>query len=124
MGLQEAGDCAKQAAGLLPSSVAMALPRKPTARLRPPRSGEWILRNRPVAVVVETACHAAHGAWPGNVFSCADQVLGSDGGFFQRMFCQVGAGRFGWQGAEARLWGGARSLLAPWSTRARSQEAR
>lgn len=49
-----------------------------------------MLRQKPAAVVVETACHPGHGSRPGNLFSCADQiVLGSDGGFFQRVFCQV-----------------------------------
>lgn len=58
---------------------------------RQPHIGDWILQNRPAAVVVETACHPSHGAWPGNLFTCADQtVMGSDG-FFQRVFCQVAA---------------------------------
>jgi hypothetical protein len=75
-------------------------------RPRPaPAAGEWVLRNRPAAVVVETACHPGHGAWPGNLFSCADQVvLGAGGGFFQRVFCQVGpAGAFDCAAAAVSL---------------------
>ncbi|GBF99338.1 hypothetical protein Rsub_11750 [Raphidocelis subcapitata] len=53
---------------------------------RQPHIGEWVLARRPCAVVVETACHPAHGAAPGNLFSCEEQaVVGSDGGFFQRV---------------------------------------
>ncbi|KAI8465493.1 MAG: hypothetical protein J3K34DRAFT_525292 [Monoraphidium minutum] len=71
-----------------------------------PHIGEWILRSRPAAVVVETACHPGHGAWPGNVFTCDDQeVLGTGGSFFQRMFCQVAAAMKE-QGAAAAAPGG------------------
>ena len=68
-----------------------AAPRadRPTPAPRPPIPGEWILRHRPATVVVETACNPAHGAWPGNVFTCGDQSVGYGASFFERVFCQV-----------------------------------
>ena len=54
-----------------------------------PYIGEFILRQRPTAVVVETAVTPEHGARTGNEFHCTD---GSGGGFFPRMFfCHVAA---------------------------------
>jgi len=54
-------------------------------------AGEWILEHRPRAVIVETACNPTHGSVPGSIVSCADPVA-EGSAFFQRMFCQVGAG--------------------------------
>jgi hypothetical protein len=39
--------------------------------------GEWVLQNRPAAVVVETACIPEHGAAAGNAVTCRDQVQGA-----------------------------------------------
>ena len=39
--------------------------------------GEWVLQNRPAAVVVETACIPEHGAAAGNAVTCGDQVQGA-----------------------------------------------
>ena len=61
---------------------------------RPPQPyiGDFILRQQPSAVVVETAVTPEHGAKTGNEFRCADGVLrGGGGGFFPRMFCHVAA---------------------------------
>eukprot|EP00879_Flechtneria_rotunda_P029824 GHRR01032277.1.p1 GENE.GHRR01032277.1~~GHRR01032277.1.p1 ORF type:complete len:168 (+),score=18.87 GHRR01032277.1:224-727(+) len=41
-----------------------------------PHIGEWILDNRPGAVVVETACTPDHGLEPGTAVTCRDQVAG------------------------------------------------
>lgn len=41
-----------------------------------PPAGEWVLQNRPAAVVVETACTPEHGAEPGRGVTCRDQVQG------------------------------------------------
>jgi hypothetical protein len=74
---------------------------------RQPHIGEWVLQTKPAAVVVETACHPEHGAWPGNLFSCSDQqILGSGGSFFQRVFCQVAAA-MAEEGDASRAPGGA-----------------
>lgn len=40
----------------------------------PAPTGEWIIRQRPQAVVVETAMGPEHGAVSGNVIRCGDQV--------------------------------------------------
>ncbi|KAF6258087.1 hypothetical protein COO60DRAFT_1460861 [Scenedesmus sp. NREL 46B-D3] len=42
-----------------------------------PHIGEWILANRPAAVVVETACTPEHGSQPGRAVTCRDQVQGA-----------------------------------------------
>ncbi|GIL90740.1 hypothetical protein Vretimale_19829 [Volvox reticuliferus] len=55
-----------------------------------PHIGEWIIRNRPQAVVVETAMGPEHGSMAGNVIRCGDQVVDPTAGFFLRMFCQIG----------------------------------
>jgi hypothetical protein len=52
-----------------------------------PYIGDFILRQRPSSVVVETALMCAHGAKTGNVFCCEEAGAGS--GFFPRMFCQL-----------------------------------
>jgi len=54
-----------------------------------PHIAEYILRERPHAVVVETALTPEHGARPGNTVSCRDRVVEGPGAFFLRMFCQV-----------------------------------
>ncbi|MEW5300245.1 MAG: hypothetical protein WDW36_003187 [Sanguina aurantia] len=51
--------------------------------------GEFILRNRPQAVVVETAIVPEHGAMPGNIITCNDTITDPAAAFFMRMFCQV-----------------------------------
>ncbi|GLI71608.1 hypothetical protein VaNZ11_016873 [Volvox africanus] len=55
-----------------------------------PHIGEWIIRQRPQAVVVETAMGPEHGAMAGNVIRCGDRVVDPTAGFFLRMFCQIG----------------------------------
>uniref|UniRef100_A0A383WDL8 Uncharacterized protein n=1 Tax=Tetradesmus obliquus TaxID=3088 RepID=A0A383WDL8_TETOB len=55
-----------------------------------PHIGEWILANRPAAVVVETACTPEHGSQPGRAVTCRDQVPGA-AGMFLRVFCQIAA---------------------------------
>lgn len=40
-------------------------------------AGDWVLANRPAAVVVETACTPEHGAQPGRGVTCRDQVQGA-----------------------------------------------
>ena len=52
--------------------------------------GEWIIRHRPQAVVVETSLGPEHGSMPGNVIGCKDHVVDRDADFYLRMFCQVG----------------------------------
>ena len=52
-------------------------------------TGEFILANRPDAVVVETAVTPEHGAVPGSSVSCADELVQGPQAFFIRMFCQV-----------------------------------
>ena len=61
-----------------------------------PHIGDFILRQRPTAVVVETALDAQHGAKTGNEFRCEGAAAhgapaGSSRGFFPRMFCQLSA---------------------------------
>ncbi|KAG1657671.1 hypothetical protein FOA52_013765 [Chlamydomonas sp. UWO 241] len=57
-----------------------------------PHVGEFILRERPDMVVVETPVTQEHGSLPGNTLSCKDQVVeGTPQAFFVRMFCQVAA---------------------------------
>ncbi|GIL63448.1 hypothetical protein Vafri_17499 [Volvox africanus] len=55
-----------------------------------PHIGEWIIRQRPQAVVVETAMGPEHGSMAGNVIRCGDRVVDPTAGFFLRMFCQIG----------------------------------
>lgn len=43
-------------------------------------AGDWVLQNRPAAVVVETACTPEHGADPGRGVTCRDQVQGEGKG--------------------------------------------
>lgn len=52
-------------------------------------AGEYIIASQPDAVVVETAVGPEHGALPGNVLTCGDQVVDSNAAFYLRMFCQV-----------------------------------
>ncbi len=52
-------------------------------------TGEWIIRQRPQAVVVETAMGPEHGAMAGNVIRCGDRPADPTAGFYLRMFCQV-----------------------------------
>ncbi|KXZ52377.1 hypothetical protein GPECTOR_9g421 [Gonium pectorale] len=59
-------------------------------KLLPTLTGEWIIRQRPAAVVVETAMGPEHGSLAGNVIRCGDQVVDPTAGFFLRMFCQIG----------------------------------
>jgi hypothetical protein len=66
--------------------------------------GRFIIAEKPDAVIVETACNAAHGSVPGNLISCADFIYGDDG-FFQRMFCAL-ATKLQIQGDEAFAPGG------------------
>lgn len=40
-------------------------------------AGNWVLQNRPAAVVVETACTPEHGSAPGRGVTCRDQVQGA-----------------------------------------------
>jgi len=56
-----------------------------------PNIGHFILRTRPDAVVVETCLTPEHGAVPGTVISCEDQLVQGPSAFFVRMFCQVAA---------------------------------
>lgn len=77
-----------------------------------PHIGEWIIRNRPQAVVVETSLGPEHGAMPGNVIGCKDQVVDKDADFYLRMFCQVGAALVEFKDADfttAPLWKQVRS---------------
>ncbi|GLC70389.1 hypothetical protein PLESTF_000967700 [Pleodorina starrii] len=56
-----------------------------------PHIGEWIIRQRPQAVVVETAMGPEHGSLAGNVIRCGDPtVVDPTAAFFLRMFCQIG----------------------------------
>eukprot|EP00775_Hariotina_reticulata_P009161 gene9161-9327_t len=71
---------------------------------REPHIGEWILTNRPAAVVVETSCTPDHGAQPGRAVTCRDQVPGA-AGMFLRIFCQIAAAMQE-QGEAARAPGG------------------
>ena len=81
-------------------------------RLLQPHIGEFILRQRPAAVVVETALDARHGARTGNVFAsegaAADGLPSSSSsgrGFFPRMFCQLSAHLAGGSDpAASQLW--------------------
>ncbi|BDA46264.1 hypothetical protein COCOBI_08-3560 [Coccomyxa sp. Obi] len=52
-----------------------------------PYIGDYILWQRPSAVVVETAISPEHGAASGNFFTCSH--LAQDSNFFERLFCQV-----------------------------------
>ncbi|KAG2488998.1 hypothetical protein HYH03_012437 [Edaphochlamys debaryana] len=55
-----------------------------------PHIGEWILRQRPSAVLVETAMGPEHGAAAGAVLRCGDRVADPTAAFYLRMFCQIG----------------------------------
>ncbi|EFJ39743.1 hypothetical protein VOLCADRAFT_121785, partial [Volvox carteri f. nagariensis] len=55
-----------------------------------PHIGEWIIRHRPQAVVVETSMGPEHGAQTGNVIRCGDRVADPTAAFYLRMFCQIG----------------------------------
>lgn len=52
-------------------------------------AGEYILRTRPDAVVVETSVTHEHGAVPGNGISCSSELVQGPEAFFVRMFCQL-----------------------------------
>jgi len=65
-------------------STLTAAPRHPGPKA-PPLPGDFILRAKPRAVVLETALTREHGARTGNAITPADQVGGSEA-FFFRMF--------------------------------------
>ncbi|KAG2451634.1 hypothetical protein HYH02_003414 [Chlamydomonas schloesseri] len=77
-----------------------------------PHIGEWIIRQRPQAVVVETAMGPEHGAVSGNVIRCGDQVADPTAAFYLRMFCQIGVSLQDFKDGdftESPLWGNVRS---------------
>jgi hypothetical protein len=52
-------------------------------------SGDFILSEKPDAVIVETAVTLEHGAMPGNAIHAGDAVAEGQDAFFLRMFYQV-----------------------------------
>jgi len=58
------------AGGSMPLKIFWKPRLMPALAVAPNPPGEWILANRPAAVVVETACTPDHGAQPGVAITC------------------------------------------------------
>ncbi|GFR46002.1 hypothetical protein Agub_g7480, partial [Astrephomene gubernaculifera] len=73
-----------------------------------PHIGEWVLRRRPCAVLVETALGSEHGAEAGSVVVAGQRLADPSAAFYLRMFCQVGASlqqHMGGDFTASPLWG-------------------